>query len=37
MKDSVLALYTVMHVQGVAKVDGGNCWNKEVEVVIKIY
>ena len=32
----MLAPYTVMHVQGVARVEGGNCWNKEeVNVVIK--
>eukprot|EP00092_Neocalanus_flemingeri_P033322 GFUD01036237.1.p1 GENE.GFUD01036237.1~~GFUD01036237.1.p1 ORF type:complete len:1656 (+),score=684.01 GFUD01036237.1:182-4969(+) len=36
-RESKLAPYTVMHVQGVAKVEKGNCWNKEeAEVVIKI-
>jgi len=33
-RDSMMAPYTVMHVQGVAKVEGGNCWNKKEEKAI---
>ena len=33
----MLAPYTVMHVQGVATLEKGNCWNKkEAEVVMKV-
>ena len=36
-RDSKLAPYTVLHVPGVATVEGGNCWNKEeVTVVIRV-